>query len=102
MTSGYNNGSIAPINRVNLGADAQVGLQVAGNNTNYYDTSQIAGVSTAARMYEQNFDPSSFSYLSKTSMNSVGLNPFQNNFTEMILGYNNDGTMNIGHTIGIA
>ncbi len=98
MTSGYNNGSIAPINRINLGNDAQVGI---GQN-NYYDTSQIAGTSQATRAYEQNWDPSSFSYLSKTSMNSVGLNPFQNNFSEMILGYNSDGTMNIGHTIGIA
>ena len=78
MTSGYNNGSIAPINRVNLGMDAQVGVGI----NNYYDTSQIAGVSQATRGYEQNWDPSSFSYMTKTSMNSVGLNPFQNNFSD--------------------
>ena len=98
MTSGYNNGSIAPINRVNLGMDAQVGVGI----NNYYDTSQIAGVSQATRGYEQNWDPSSYSYMTKTSMNSVGLNPFQNNFSEVILGYKDDGTVNVGHTIGIA
>ncbi len=100
MTSGYNNGSIAPINRINLGADAQVDLQRAGNNTNYYDTSKIAGASETVR-YEQNYDPGSFGFLSKTSPFATGLNPFQNNFSEQILAYKDDGTILTGRTIGI-
>jgi len=96
MTSGYNNGGIAPINRVNLENDAQVGLRP----NNYYDTSKIQGVNQSVR-YEQNMDPTSFSFLSKTSPFATGLNPFQNNFTEQILAYKDDGTILTGRTIGI-
>lgn len=95
MTSGYNNGGIAPINRVNLENDAQVGLRP----NNYYDTSSIQGTSEAAR-YQQNMDPTSFSFLSKTGI-GYGLNPFQNNFSEQILAYKDDGTILTGRTIGI-
>ena len=96
MSSGYNNGGIAPINRVNLGDDAQVGL----SPTNYYDTSRIADVSNTMR-YQQNMDPTSMSFLSKTSPFATGLNPFLNNFTEQILAYRDDGTILTGRTIGI-
>ena len=103
MSSGYNNGSIAPINRINLGDDAQVGLQRAGNDTNYYDTSKVAGTNETVR-YEQNYDPGSFSFLSKTRMDNPfynGLNPFQNNFSEKILAYKDYGTVLTGRTIAI-
>lgn len=98
MESGYNNGSIAPINRVNLGDDAQVGLQRYGNNTNYYDTSQVAGVSESNK-YMHNPDPLAMSSTSKG--NHYGLNPFQNNFSEQILKYTDDGNILTGRTICI-
>ncbi len=103
MASGFNDGGIKSINRINPGeVDAHIGLQRAGNNTNFYDTSQVSGTSEATKYYQQNWDPSSFSYLSKTNPASVGLNPFRNNFSEMILAYKDDGTTHVGHTIGIA
>lgn len=94
MSSGYNNGGIAPINRINFGDDAQIGV---GPSSNYYDTSRIASSG-----YVQNFDPGSYSFLSKTSPTTAGLNPFQNNFSEQILKYQDDGTVIKGNTIIIA
>lgn len=102
MASEFNNGGIAPINRSKFVDDAQYGVPLDGINKNYYDNSQVKAASEPKRIYEQNWDPGSFSFMTKTSPASVGLNPFQNNFSEVILAYKDDGTMDVGHTIGIA
>ena len=67
--------------------------------TNYYAQDKIAATSESAR-YVQNMNPSSISYMSKTFI-ATGLNPFQNNFSEQILKYQDDGTILTGRTIGI-
>ena len=103
MESGYNNGGIAPINRVNLGNDAQIDVQRNGNNTNFYNTASVAGANEAVR-YQQNYNPESLGFLSKTLFGGLysGINLFQNNFAPQTLGYRDDGTVLMGQTIAIA
>lgn len=74
MASGYNNGGIAPINRVNLDPnDAQLGL----NNT--YDTSKVVQSESTSR-YTPNNDYWSKSNITKSSFNLVGKNWLANPF----------------------